>query len=153
MKITILSIGKIKRGPERELIDDYLSRAKRAGQSLGFRGIDEIELESGGGLQKEGERLSAAIPAGAVVMRLDERGKSQRSEPFAKNLGDMRDNGRDICFLIGGADGYSDAVKEIAPQTLSLGDFTWPHKLARVMLAEQIYRAISILAGTPYHKD
>ena len=135
------------------MIDDYLQRAEKSGRQLGFRKIEEIEVDSGGGIEEEGKRLIAKIPLGAQVLRLDERGKTMRSEAFAKNLSKIRDDGGDICFLIGGSDGYSDAVKQLVPQTLSLGDFTWPHRLARVMLSEQIYRAVSILAGTPYHKD
>jgi len=153
LKLTILAVGRVKRSPERELFDDYIGRATKAGLSLGFRAIEEVELESGGGVQREGERILAKLPQGAQIIRLDERGKTMRSERFAGLLERTRDDGRDMCFLIGGADGYSDAVKALQGQTLSLGDFTWPHKLARVMLAEQIYRAISILAGSRYHKD
>lgn len=153
MKITILAVGRVKRSPERELINDYLNRAAKSGASLGFRKIEEIEIESGGGLQREGERILAKLPKHTSIIRLDERGKTMRSAAFARKLQTSRDDGQDMCFLIGGADGYSEAVKSAAPQTLSLGEFTWPHKLARAMLAEQIYRAISILAGTPYHKD
>lgn len=153
MKLTILAVGRIKRSPERELLADYLERATKTGTPLGFRKIEEVELESGGGLHKEGERILAKLPKEALIIRLDERGKTMRSEAFAHLLQTNRDEGQNICFLIGGADGYADAVKTRVTQTMSLGDLTWPHKLARVMLAEQIYRAISILAGTPYHKD
>ena len=135
------------------MIDDYLVRAEKSGKQLGFRTMQEIEVESGGGSEEEGKRLLAKIPSGAKLVRLDERGRSMRSEAFAETLQKVRDDGGDVCFLIGGAEGYSNAVKQAAPETLSLGDFTWPHRLARVMLAEQIYRAVSILAGTPYHKD
>ena len=153
MKLTLLTVGRLKRSAERELIDDYLSRAEKAGKQLGFRKIEEVEVEGGGGLEEEGKRLLAKVPQSCRVIRLDERGRSLRSEAFANSLARTRDDGRDVCFLIGGADGYSDAVRQAVPETLSLGDFTWPHRLARVMLAEQIYRAMSILAGTPYHKD
>ena len=153
MKLTILTVGRVKRGPERELIDDYLSRAAKLGGSLGFRSVDEVEVESGGGMEREGERLLSRIPSGARIIRLDERGKTMRSEALASMLANIRDNGEDLCFLIGGADGYSADVIAAAPQTLSLGAFTWPHRLVRVMIAEQVYRGFSILAGTPYHKD
>lgn len=152
MKLTLLTVGRLKRSPERELTDDYLLRAEKAGKQLGFRKIEEIEVESSN-LDDEGKRLMAKIPSGVTAIRLDERGRSMRSEAFAQKLGQIRDEGGDVCFLIGGADGYSDSVRHAVPETLSLGDFTWPHRLARAMLAEQIYRAISILAGTPYHKD
>ena len=153
MKLTILCIGRLKRGPERDLVDDYLNRARKAGASLGFRSIDEIELDGRGGAEQEGKRLLERIPSGAKIIRLDERGSGMRSEEFAAELSRIRDNGQDLCFVIGGADGYSKDVIAASPSTLSLGEFTWPHRLARIMLAEQVYRAFSILAGTPYHKD
>lgn len=143
----------MKTCPERELVDDYLSRARRSGAALGFRKIEEIEIDSRGGVVREGERILQKIPAGVRVIRLDERGKRMRSLAFADLLSSEKDRGGDICFLIGGADGYSEDVIAAAPDTLSLGDLTLPHRFARVILAEQIYRSVSILAGTPYHKD
>jgi len=153
LKLTVLCIGRVKRGPERELLDDYLSRARKSGAALGFRTIDEIELDSRGDAEHEGQRILQKIPLGARAVRLDERGKRMRSEVFAKLLSTENDAGRDMCFIIGGADGYSASVIEAVPETFSLGDLTLPHRLARVILAEQIYRAISILSGSPYHKD
>jgi len=153
MHITILAVGRMKSGPERDMVDDYLSRAGKGARGLGFRSVTEIEVEGGGGLAREGERLLAKIPAGAAVLRLDEHGASLKSVKFANKLAELRDQGRaDVCFLIGGAEGYSDAVKAAAPRTLAYGDQTWPHRLVRVMVAEQVYRAVSILAGSPYHK-
>lgn len=143
----------MRRSPERELIDDYLTRARKSGASLGIRSFDDIEVESGGGVTREGERLLAKIPSGSDTLRLDERGAPMRSTDLAQHIARLRDDGRNLTFLIGGADGYSDAVVSAMPRTMSLGAFTWPHKLARVMLAEQVYRSMTILAGTPYHKD
>lgn len=153
MKLSILCVGRLKRGPERELLDDYLLRARKSGAALGFRAIEEIELDSKGGAAKEGERILKKLPAGTKVYRLDERGAEMRSEAFAELLSTSKDRGEDICFLIGGADGYSRDVIAAAPATLCLSKLTLPHRMARVILAEQVYRAISILAGSPYHKD
>lgn len=123
-----------------------------AGQ-LGLSGVEIIAVKSGGGLVKEGARLIAKLPAGARVLRLDEHGPAWTSVKFSQKIARWRDEGeRALVFLIGGAEGYSAEVKAIAPETLALGPQTWPHLLARVMLVEQIYRAASILAGTPYHK-
>ncbi|MCL4142487.1 UNVERIFIED_CONTAM: hypothetical protein GTU68_052880 [Idotea baltica] len=153
MHITLLAVGRIKSGPEREMLDKYLKRAGPIGRGFGVRSITEIEVASGGGIEVEGERLLAKIPTGAHVIRLDEGGKSQRSVQFSENLQRLADQGvPDLVFLIGGAEGYSTAVRAAAPKTQALGPQTWPHRLARVMLAEQVYRALSILSGSPYHK-
>jgi len=143
----------MKRCPERDLVDDYVSRARKSGQGLGFRAINEIEIDSRGGPDRDSARILQKIPDGLRVIRLDERGKQMRSEALAKMLSTEKDAGGDICFLIGGAEGYSDDVIKAYPETLSLGHLTLPHRFARVILAEQIYRAISILSGSPYHKD
>lgn len=153
MRITILAIGRMKSGPERELLDDYINRFNRVGQGIGFRGLTEIELDSSGGLVREGERLLAKLPANSSLVRLDEHGRQLSSKAFATDLARRRDDGMsDLAFLIGGASGYSSEVIARAPETIAFGPQTWPHKLVRPMLAEQLYRAASILAGTPYHK-
>lgn len=153
MKISLIAVGSMKSGPERDLFDDYASRFRRSGLSLGFREFREIELDSGGGLEKEGERILARLPKGAFAYRLDEHGKSLGSVAFATQLARLRDDGTpDLVFLIGGAEGYSREVRKAVPQTLAFGIQTWPHRLVRAMLAEQLYRAASILSGGPYHK-
>lgn len=153
MKLHIIAVSQMKSGPERELFDDYATRFRKSGKQLGFRGLSETEVASGGGLEAEAERLIAKIPTGARVIRLDEYGPEQRSKVLARNIARWRDAGdTDLVFLIGGAEGYGEAIKAAAPDTLSFGVATWPHKLVRAMLAEQLYRAASILAGTPYHK-
>lgn len=153
MHITIISVGKVKKGPEKALVDDYVDRFRKSARALGFRSLNLVEVNSGGGLDAEGERLLAKIPKGAKVLRLDEFGTAYTSKTFAKNLGTWRDEGTgDLTFLIGGAEGYSQAVRDAATETLALGPQTWPHRLVKIMLAEQIYRAASLLAGTPYHK-
>lgn len=153
MRLQIIGVGRLKDGPERDLTDDYLRRAGGMARGLGFKGPDESEVASGGGMDAEGGRLIAKFPEGAKIIRLDEGGENLTSEAFAARLSRWRDDGvRDTCFLIGGAEGYSPEVRAAAPMTLAFGVQTWPHRLVRAMLAEQLYRAMTILAGTPYHK-
>ncbi|MCB9961192.1 MAG: 23S rRNA (pseudouridine(1915)-N(3))-methyltransferase RlmH [Hyphomonas sp.] len=153
MRLLFLVVGKLKSGPERELVDEYVKRTRPVARGLGFQSIDEIEVASGGGLDAEAVRILEKIPHGARILRLDEFGPVMGSADFARKLGQWRDQGTpDLVFLIGGAEGYGEAVKQSAPDTLAFGPQTWPHRLVRVMLAEQVYRAASILAGTPYHK-
>ncbi|MAU68310.1 23S rRNA (pseudouridine(1915)-N(3))-methyltransferase RlmH [Hyphomonas sp.] len=152
MRLTFLVVGKMKSGPERDLVDEYLKRARPVARGLGFRGIEEIEVASGG-LDAEAGRILEKIPAGARILRLDEFGPTMGSADFADKLASLRDQGiPDLVFLIGGAEGYGDAVRQAASDTLAFGPQTWPHRFVRAMLAEQVYRAMSILAGTPYHK-
>lgn len=154
MHLKLLVVGRIKSGPERVLTDEYLKRAAPIARQLGFRGIEEIEVASGGGMDAEATRLLSRLPEGDVrLIRLDEHGASLSSVEFSKKLAGLRDQGvGTLVFMIGGADGYGDAVQSAAPETLAFGVQTWPHRFVRVMLAEQIYRAVSILSGTPYHK-
>ena len=153
MRLTLLSVGRLKSGPETALCDEYLGRFRKAGRALGYRSADTVEVDSGGGLDAEAERLLARIPQGAHAIRLDEFGKDYRSTDFSTWLAKLRDQGTpDLCFLIGGAEGYGDAVRQAVPDTMAFGKQTWPHRLVRAMLAEQLYRAVSIEAGLPYHK-
>ena len=153
MRLTFLVVGKMKSGPERDLVDEYLKRARPVARGLGFRGIEEVEVASGGGMDAEAARLVEKLPQGARLLRLDEFGPAMGSAGFAQKLAGWRDNGTpDLVFLIGGAEGYGEAIRQLAPDTLAFGPQTWPHRLVRAMLAEQVYRAMSILAGTPYHK-
>ncbi|MEM7493005.1 MAG: 23S rRNA (pseudouridine(1915)-N(3))-methyltransferase RlmH [Pseudomonadota bacterium] len=153
MHISLICVGKLKSGPEKELSDDYASRFSKTGTALGFRSFRLVEVSSGGGLDAEGKRLAEKVPSGAVVIRLDEFGAERTSKAFAKDLAKRRDKGTPhLCFLIGGAEGYSEAIRTTYPDTLALGSQTWPHRLVRVMICEQLYRAASLLAGTPYHK-
>ncbi len=153
MRIGIVGVGRLKDGPERSLTDDYISRTLPLARQLGFRGFDEQEVASGGGMAAEGARILAKIPEGAQAVRLDEGGENLTSEALARRLSGWRDDGlRNTVFLIGGAEGYSPEVRKAVPRTLAFGVQTWPHRLVRAMLAEQVYRAMTILAGTPYHK-
>lgn len=152
MRIRILCIGRLKDGPERELVDDYVGRAQKTGKPLGYRAIEEVELASSDKAD-EGQRLIARHGQG-VLLRLDERGDAWTSQDLSKRLARWRDAGEDAAsFVIGGADGTSPAIASAARHTISFGVQTWPHRLVRVMLAEQIYRALSIEAGSPYHRE
>lgn len=153
MRLQIVGVGRLKDGPERSLADDYTGRARPLARQLGFRALEEHEVASGGGLEAEGARLIARIPGGAGCLRLDEAGENLSSTELARCLAGWRDEGlRDTAFLIGGAEGFSPEVRRLVPRALAFGAQTWPHRLVRAMLAEQIYRAMTILAGTPYHK-
>ncbi len=152
MRIRILCVGRLKDGPERELVDDYLARAQKTGKALGYRAVEEIEVASGT-LADEAQRLLVKH-AGGVLIRLDERGEAWTSLDLSKRLARWRDAGEPACdFVIGGADGTSPRIAAAARHTISLGAQTWPHRLVRAMLAEQIYRALSIEAGSPYHRE
>lgn len=153
MKLKIIAVGTLKGGPERVLVDDYLARLKRTGRAVGLRDAAEIECASGGGCDSEAERLLSRCDRSGRIILLDEGGKAHSSEGFAQQLGRLRDSGcPEAAFLIGGAEGHGAAIREAADQSLAFGPQTWPHKLVRVMLAEQLYRAATILAGQPYHK-
>ncbi|MCV2881719.1 23S rRNA (pseudouridine(1915)-N(3))-methyltransferase RlmH [Actibacterium sp. XHP0104] len=155
MRVQICAVGRLRAGPERALIDDYLTRFDRTGRALalGPASVLEVEDKKGGGMAAEAPLLERAIPNGALVCTLDERGKVMSSPEFADLLARWRDGGRsDVAFVIGGADGIDPALRARADASLSFGQMVWPHMLVRVMLAEQLYRAASILAGSPYHR-
>ncbi|NBD31020.1 MAG: 23S rRNA (pseudouridine(1915)-N(3))-methyltransferase RlmH [Alphaproteobacteria bacterium] len=155
MRVTLCAVGRLRNGPEKALVDDYLDRFDRTGRGLGLGPVTvrEVEDKKGGGMAAEAALLDKTIPDGAVVCCLDERGKPMASPDFAHQLGEWRDQGRgDVAFVIGGADGIDPALCVQADLALSLGKMVWPHMLARVMLSEQLYRAASILAGSPYHR-
>ncbi|EYD75706.1 LSU m3methyltransferase RlmH [Rubellimicrobium mesophilum DSM 19309] len=153
MRVTICAVGRLRSGPERELVDDYLLRFDRTGRSLGLgpATVTEVEAKTGG-MGAEAALLSRAVPQGAVLCCLDERGETMASPAFASLLGRWRDEGRDAAFVIGGADGIDPELRGRAQKLLSFGAMVWPHMLVRVMLAEQLYRAATILAGGPYHR-
>jgi len=155
MRLHLCAVGRLRAGPERDLVDDYLQRLERTGRPLGLGPFSEHEVEDrrGGGMAAEGLLLSRAIPEGAALCVLDERGKSLSSPEFAAALAGWRDAGRqDAAFVIGGADGLDPGLRARADLVVSLGRMVWPHILVRVMLAEQLYRAATILSGSPYHR-
>ncbi|MGX9355853.1 23S rRNA (pseudouridine(1915)-N(3))-methyltransferase RlmH [Roseobacteraceae bacterium S113] len=155
MRGSICAVGRLRKGPEKDLYDDYLTRASRSGRPLGLGPFEvcEVEDRKGGGMVAEAELLRRSIPQGAIQVMMDERGKVMSSPDFADFLAQFRDDGRrDIAFVIGGADGIDPGLRAQADATISFGKMVWPHMLVRVMLAEQIYRAVSILGGSPYHR-
>jgi len=153
VNVSILAVGQQKSGPEQALCDDYCTRFRKISRPLGITGVDQTIVKSGGGLSREGDRLLEKLPGNARLIRLDEHGDLFTSTSLAQRLAKWRDDGEpQTIFVIGGAEGYSDAVIKKCPVTYALGPQTWPHMLVRVMIAEQLYRAATILAGTPYHK-
>jgi 23S rRNA (pseudouridine1915-N3)-methyltransferase len=159
MRLWIYAIGHMRGTPEGMLCDDFIDRAYRTGRNMGFTAVAIEELpvskhrDVAARMKDEGERLAAKLPDGAHVVLLDARGKGMTSEDFAEMLGSLRDVGtRDMAFVIGGPDGLGPLPGKKAGRSLAFGPQTWPHLLARALLAEQVYRAITILAGHPYHR-
>lgn len=165
MKIRIAAIGQISGSPESALLETYLDRAKMSGRAIGISDVAISELRGGKGLsgskriafdQNAIDQLLAKIKAtspNSRIILLDERGKNISSTAFATELGTWRDQGAEqVCFVIGGPDGFNDQQRQNADMLLSLGKMSWPHLLARVLLTEQIWRAISILSNHPYHR-
>ena len=154
MRFTICAVGRIRRDPAAALVAEY---SRRLFPPMGPLEIREVEPAADGPVPQRREReaagLSAVLPADAVVVAMDPRGRDRSSEQIAASLADWRDGGvRDLAFLIGGADGLAPDLVARAGQCWAFGTATWPHLLMRAMLAEQIYRAVSILAGHPYHR-
>ena len=156
MRLLIAAVGRLRDAPEAALAADYISRAANAGRQLGFKSVELIEVEGKppGDARAEASALYRATPDGARKILLDERGAELASRQLAEKLARWRDDGVPCAtFWIGGADGVSQSVKDNADEKLALGRQTWPHRLVRVMISEQIYRALTILCGTPYHRD
>lgn len=158
MRIAIAAVGRMKAGPERELVARYLDRASGTGKPLALTGFDVAETsESRAGSAaarktEEARALRALLPE-AILVTLDERGKSLTSDAFARQLARWRDDGRPaVGFVIGGADGIDPEFVQGADLSISFSPMVWPHQLVRIMLAEQLYRATTILAGHPYHR-
>jgi 23S rRNA (pseudouridine1915-N3)-methyltransferase len=155
VKVTIAAVGRMRPGPELALVEDYLARAAQAGRALGLGpfGVTEVDERKARDAASQSARLIEAIPPGAHAIALDQRGEAIYSEAFAALMARLRDGGTaTTVFLIGGAGGHDARLRARADRLLSLGPMVWPHMLARVMLAEQLYRATSILAGSPYHR-
>ena len=155
MQFHIIAVGRFGSGrahaAEKDVFDGFVRRIK---PQLKLIEVEEKRpLPVPARMVAEGTKLLAAIRQGAFVVAMDERGRELSSIQFAKKLGDLRDDGRrDVAFIIGGADGLDESVRKRADLLLGLGAMTWPHMLVRAMLAEQIFRAQSILAGHPYHR-
>ncbi len=156
MRLWLIAVGRVRGGPAAALYDDYAARlAVLPFGPVTLREVEERRRLPADGLRaREAELLKGALPPGATVVALDERGAEAGSMAFAVRLSGWRDAGiRDLAFVIGGADGLDGAVRDRADWVLSLGRMTWPHRLVRVLVAEQLYRAQLILAGHPYHRD
>ena len=159
MRLVVAAIGRLKDGPERELAERFRKRAEQSGRRLGFRDVEVVEIresraqDTGKRTLEESIALTNLIPDKAITIILDERGDSLDSATLANRLGRWRDDGKSaVVFIIGGDDGLAPALRDKASLKLAFGSATWPHQLVRVMLLEQIYRAMSILAGHPYHR-
>jgi 23S rRNA (pseudouridine1915-N3)-methyltransferase len=154
VKIAIVAVGRLARSPETELVRTYVERATNAGRALGLGPVEVIEVEARKpGKAAEAEALRPHL-SDAQVIACDEHGQARPSRAFATEIAALRDRGvRRLVFLIGGADGLDPALLSQANGRLAFGPQTWPHAMARAMLAEQIYRAVTILAGSPYHRD
>ncbi|WP_296707223.1 23S rRNA (pseudouridine(1915)-N(3))-methyltransferase RlmH [Rhodoblastus sp.] len=159
MKLLLLAIGRLKAGPERELVARYADRCVAGGRKIGFTGFEMREIDESRARRPEDRKaeeaaaLAAALPQGARKICLDERGKSMTSEEFSRKLGEWRDAGTPACALvIGGPDGLDPALRDKADLTLAFGAMTWPHQIVRALAAEQLFRALTILSGHPYHR-
>jgi 23S rRNA (pseudouridine1915-N3)-methyltransferase len=159
MRLLIAAVGKLKRGPERELFEHYLGRAVAIGRKLHLSPIDEIEVTESKAasarsrIEAEAGALLTKIPSSHRLISLDPHGEALSSEAFAGLLAKLRDGGVEgVAFVIGGADGLSAEVSAKSAKKISLGPLTLTHGLARIVLAEQIYRAATILTGHPYHR-
>jgi 23S rRNA (pseudouridine1915-N3)-methyltransferase len=159
MRLIVAAVGRLKQGPERELAQRYRDRVGKAGRAVGLREIELIEVaESRAGEPRrrkteESIALAQLIPEGAAKILLDERGEDLGSAGLMSCLQRWRDQGRSAAvFLIGGPDGVAPNLSEGADLCLAFGAATWPHQLVRIMLLEQLYRAITMLAGHPYHR-
>jgi 23S rRNA (pseudouridine1915-N3)-methyltransferase len=159
MRIIVAAIGKLKRGPERELADRYRERAEKSGRGIGLRTVEIVEIAESRArdaqrrMLEESIALANIIPKDAATVLLDPRGEPVDSNAFAKRISGWNDGGRDAAFVIGGPDGLAPTLSDEADLRLAFGALTWPHQLVRVMLLEQIYRATTILSGHPYHRD
>ena len=155
----LAAVGRMKAGAERELLDRYVTRARATARSLGVSDVELAEVDEGRSRSTEDRRraeavsLSARLAPGTVVIALDERGTSLPSPAFAAMIGRLIDAGHPhVALAIGGPDGFDDGFRASAREVVSFGAATMPHQLVRIVLAEQVYRAFTILTGHPYHR-
>jgi 23S rRNA (pseudouridine1915-N3)-methyltransferase len=159
MRLAVAAVGRLKDGPERTLAERYRERAEQIGRRIGFREVEIIEIresraqEVGKRMTEESIALASVIPDKAATVILDQRGDSLDSAALAAQLRRWRDDGRPAAvFVIGGDDGLAPSLRDKAVLRLAFGPATWPHPLVRAMLLEQLYRALTMLAGHPYHR-
>jgi 23S rRNA (pseudouridine1915-N3)-methyltransferase len=160
MRLVLIAVGRMRSGPERELVTRYVDRARVAGRTVGLADVALREIEESAARRpqdrqaEEGRAILALLPAGATYIVLDEGGEPLTSRAFAGMLAARRDSGEGaLAFVLGGPDGTTESFRARASLVISLGRLTYPHQIARILVAEQIYRAITILAGHPYHRD
>ena len=159
MRIVVAAVGRLKRGPEVELAERYRERAAKSGRGIGLRSLDIIEIAESRArdpqrrMLEESIALANIIPERAAIVLLDPRGETLDSHGLVKRLRGWNDGGRDVAFAIGGLDGLAPTLSEKADLHLAFGALTWPHQLVRVMLLEQIYRAVTMMSGHPYHRE
>jgi 23S rRNA (pseudouridine1915-N3)-methyltransferase len=159
MRLLIAAVGRLKQGPERDLAERYRKRAEQAGRRLGLREIEIIEIresradDSARRMLEESIALATVIPEKAAILVLDSEGENLDSTAFAAQLKLWREEARSatVC-IIGGADGLAPSLLERAHLRVAFGKMTWPHQIARILLLEQVYRAVTILSGHPYHR-
>jgi 23S rRNA (pseudouridine1915-N3)-methyltransferase len=159
MRLALIGVGRLKAGPERDLFERYFKRLSDLARPLGFQGVHSSEIDEGRSPRaadrqaEEALGILAAAPKGGKIVLLDERGAAQTSAQFAADIARARDNSTPAyALIIGGADGLAQSLRDSADKIVSFGAMTWPHQLVRVMAAEQLYRALSIMAGHPYHR-
>jgi 23S rRNA (pseudouridine1915-N3)-methyltransferase len=159
MRVIVAAVGRLKQGAERELSAAYRKRAEAVGRPAGVRQVEIIEIRESRARDPERRRteesiaIANVVPEGAVIIVFDQAGENIDSPGLAALLQKCRqDNRAAVCFIIGGADGITQSLRERAKHVLAFGSATWPHQLVRIMLLEQLYRAATILAGHPYHR-
>lgn len=159
MRLLIAAVGRLKQGPERELAERYCKRAEQAGRRLGLREIEIIEIresradDAARRMLEESIALATVIPEKAAILVLDAKGENLDSTAFAAQLKLWREEARSaIVWVIGGADGLAPSLLERADLRIAFGRMTWPHQIVRILLLEQVYRAVTILSGHPYHR-
>jgi 23S rRNA (pseudouridine1915-N3)-methyltransferase len=158
LRLSLLAVGRLKSGPERELVERYRQRIEGIGRGLGVAGLDIVEMAESRARRDDDRRAEEAEAllerAGpSVLIVFDERGKSPTSEAFADKIRHWRDEGRPgVACVIGGPDGLDPRVRQRAELVVSFGALTMPHQIVRALVAEQVYRALTIIAGHPYHR-
>jgi len=160
VRIIIAAIGRLKKGPEQELVSRYQDRVAKSGKAMGFTAVETIEItESRAGSsdlrkKEEARALLSRLPDKTFIFCFDERGKRPTSREFASLFETQMDKGtKNIALLIGGPDGFCDSVHQNSNEIISFGSLTLPHQLVRVLVLEQLYRAVTILTGHPYHRE
>ncbi len=158
MRLSVLAVGRLKSGPERELVERYRQRIDSMGRGLGFAGLDVVELPESRARRDDDRRAEEASgllerAGSSVLVVFDERGKSPSSEALAERIRRWRDEGRaSLACIVGGPDGLDPGLRQRADLVVSFGALTMPHQIVRALVAEQLYRALTIIAGHPYHR-